>query len=57
MPYLSREQIEHIAEGVIQDYKQAVVPQKHLCYRVDPTELGKWKVRHGIYYFGCEETR
>ncbi len=39
MPYLSREQIEHIAEGVIQDYKQAVVPQKHLCYRVDPTEL------------------
>lgn len=39
MPYLSREQIEQIAEGIIQQYKNAVVPEKHLCYSVDPTEL------------------
>lgn len=39
MPYLSREQIEGIAQNVISHYKQASVPNKHLCYRVDPTEF------------------
>lgn len=39
MPCLSRQQIEQIADGVIRGYKQAVVPEKHLCYCVDPTEL------------------
>lgn len=39
MPYLSREQIEQIADGVIHQYKDALVPEKHLCYNVDPTEL------------------
>lgn len=39
MPCLSRQQIEQIAEGVIRQYKQALVPEKHLCYNVDPTEL------------------
>ncbi len=39
MPRLSRQQIEQIADGVIRYYKQAVVPEKHLCYIVDPTEL------------------
>lgn len=39
MPYLSRQQLEQIAEGVIQHYKQAFVPERHLCYSVDPTEL------------------
>ena len=39
MPYLSREQLGQIADGVIHQYKAAVVPEKHLCYNVDPTEL------------------
>lgn len=39
MTYLSREQIEQIAEGIVCQYKRALVPQKHLCYFVDPTEL------------------
>ena len=39
MPCLSREQLEQIADGVIHQYKTALVPEKHLCYNVDPTEL------------------
>ncbi len=39
MPCLSRQQLEQIAEGVIRQYKQALVPEKHLCYNVDPMEL------------------
>ena len=39
MPCLSRQQIEKIADGVIHQYKNAVVPERHLCYNVDPTEL------------------
>ena len=39
MAYLSRGQIEMIAESVVCQYKQALVPQKHLCYYIDPTEL------------------
>ena len=39
MPCFSREQLEQIAEGVIHQYKAALVPEKHLCYNVDPTEL------------------
>ena len=39
MPCLSREQLEQIADEVIHQYKAALVPEKHLCYNVDPTEL------------------
>lgn len=39
MPFLSRDQIEQIADGVIRQYKNALVPENHLCYNVDPTEL------------------
>lgn len=39
MPYLSRNDLEKIAQGVISRYKQALVPERHLCYRIDPTEL------------------
>lgn len=39
MAYLSREQIEQIGEEIVRLYKQALVPEKHLCYCVDPTEL------------------
>lgn len=39
MPHLSREDIEEIASSVIFRYKRAFVPEKHLCYNVDPTEL------------------
>lgn len=38
-PYLSRNDIEQIARRVSDQYKSAAVPQKHLCYTVDPMEL------------------
>jgi hypothetical protein len=37
--YLSRDDIERIAEPIIHRYKQALVPERHLCYSVDPTQL------------------
>lgn len=37
--YLSRNDIEQIAKRVIETYKSVAVPQKHLCYVVDPVEL------------------
>ena len=37
--YLSRNDIEHIAKGISEAYKSAAVPQKHLCYTVDPMVL------------------
>ena len=39
MAYLSKEQIEQIGEEFVRQYKQVLVPEKHLCYSVDPTEL------------------
>lgn len=39
MRHLSQEQIEQIADSVIQQYKTALVPEKRLCYNVNPTEL------------------
>ena len=39
MAKLSRTQIEMIAEEIIDMYKNAITPDKHLCYSVDPTEL------------------
>ena len=37
--YLSRNDIEQIAKRVSEQYKSVAVPQKHLCYAVDPVEL------------------
>ena len=37
--YLSRNDIEQIAKQVIETYKSVAVPQKHLCYAVDPLKL------------------
>ena len=37
--YLSRNDIEQIAKRVSEQYKSVAVPQKHLCYVVDPVEL------------------
>ena len=37
--YLSRKDLEQIAVPIIEQYKQSCVPQYHLCYNVDPTEL------------------
>jgi len=37
--YLSRKDLEQIARPVIDLYKYSRVPQHHLCYNVDPTEL------------------
>ena len=37
--YLSRNDIEQIAKRVSKQYKSVAVPQKHLCYVVDPVEL------------------
>ena len=39
MACLSRDDIERIAEPIIQRYKQAFVPERHLCYTVDPAQL------------------
>lgn len=39
MPYLSRDDIEKIADSIIRQYKQACVPERHMCYNVDPVEL------------------
>lgn len=39
MLYLSRDDIEKIADSVIHRYKTAYVPEKHLCYSVNPTDL------------------
>ena len=37
--YLSRNDIEQIAKRVSEKYKSVAVPQKHLCYAVDPIKL------------------
>lgn len=39
MAYLSKDDIERIAEPIIHRYKQAFVPERHLCYTVDPAQL------------------
>lgn len=38
-PYLSRKNIESIAKEISMQYKAALVPQKRLCYNVDPVAL------------------
>lgn len=40
-PYLSYRELEGIAQTVIERYKLERVPQRHLCYNVDPTELAE----------------
>ena len=37
--YLSRNDLEQLARQVIAQYKKSCIPQFHLCYNVDPTEL------------------
>ena len=39
MLYISRNDIEQIAEYIIEKYKKAFVPKHHLCYNIDPVEL------------------
>ena len=41
MPCLSRDDIEKIAERVVQEYKKKYVPERHMCYMVDATELAE----------------
>ena len=41
MPCLSRDDIEKIAEHVVQEYKKKYVPERHMCYMVDATELAE----------------
>ena len=41
MPYLSRDDIEKIAESVICQYKKQYIPERHMCYMVDATELAE----------------
>ena len=41
MPYLSRDDIEKIAERVVCQYKKIYVPERHMCYMVDATELAE----------------
>lgn len=39
MAYLSRNDIERIAEQVICQYKEICIPTQHICYTVDATKL------------------
>lgn len=39
MPCLSRNDIEQIAARVIDQYKRTCLPERRLCYAVDPLEL------------------
>lgn len=41
MAYLSRSDIEIIAERVICQYKEVCVPAQHICYTVDATQLAE----------------
>lgn len=41
MAYLSREQLQQIADDVLNRYKVSCVPEHHLCYSVDPTDLAR----------------
>lgn len=41
MYYLSSADIEKIAEHVICKYKKTYVPERHMCYMVDATELAE----------------
>lgn len=41
MAYLSREDIEKIAEDIISRYKQQYLPKHYMCYMVDITELAE----------------
>ena len=41
MPYLSRDQLEKIAERVVCQYKKIYVPERRMCYMVDATELAE----------------
>lgn len=47
--YLSRREIEQIAQPIVERYKQKCVSQRRLCYNVDPTELAEllgYKVKY-----------
>lgn len=41
MPYLSRDDLEKIAERVVCQYKKIYVPERRMCYMVDATELAE----------------
>lgn len=41
MAYLSRDDIEKIADRIISRYKKAYVPERYLCYMVDACSLAK----------------
>ena len=41
MPCLSRNDIEKIAERYVREYKKAYVPERHMCYMVDATDLAE----------------
>ena len=41
MAYLSREDIEKIAEDIISQYKKQYLPEHYMCYMVDVTELAE----------------
>ena len=39
MVYFSRNDLETIADRIIEQYRHAFVPERHMCYQVDPTKL------------------
>ena len=41
MSYLSREDIEKIADRIVCQYKKTYIPERHMCFMVDATELAE----------------
>ena len=41
MPYLSWNDIERIANDVVRDYKRLYVPERRMCYNIDPDLLAQ----------------
>ena len=51
MPYLSWDDIERIADDVVRDYKRNFVPEKHLCYNIEPDLLARMlglRIEYGL---------
>lgn len=55
MYYLSREDIEKMAERIISTYTSKVYPKGHLYYYVDPTELAA-HMAFALYMSALPET-
>ena len=42
MAYLSRNNIDNLAEQILCDFIKAEYPKGHICYNIDPTRLAQF---------------